>query len=156
KAPQLAAEVLAAGHEVGVHGYRHKSHLERTPWAVYDDVARAVDVIGGATGVRPTWFRPPYGSISLGTLRAAPQLELRPVLWTCWGRDWRPVATPLTVVDDVSRGLAPGGTVLLHDSDCTSAPESWKSALGALDLLAKRFADMGLSAGPLGDHGLAA
>jgi peptidoglycan-N-acetylglucosamine deacetylase len=152
RAPALAAEVAAAGHEVAVHGYRHKSQLERTPTAVLDDVSRAADVIGLATGAPPVWFRPPYGSISFGTLRAARRLGLRTVLWTCWGRDWRAEATPVTVVADVTRALAPGGTVLLHDSDCTSAPGAWRSALGALEPLSKRFADMGVAVGPLGEH----
>src|SRR5207302_10922410 len=56
--PTVAEEVAAAGHEVAVHGYRHKSHLERTPGAVLDDAARAFDTIGAATGMTPVWFRP--------------------------------------------------------------------------------------------------
>jgi peptidoglycan/xylan/chitin deacetylase (PgdA/CDA1 family) len=154
RTPTLAAEVVAAGHEVGVHGYRHRSHLERTPWAVLDDMTRATDVVGAATGTTPRWFRPPYGSIALGTLRAARRLNLQTVLWTTWGRDWRAEATPATVMSDVDRGLSPGGTVLLHDSDCTSAPGAWRSALGALEPLAKRFAELGAEAGPLADHGI--
>jgi hypothetical protein len=76
------------------------------------------------------------------------------VLWTAWGRDWRAAATAHTVVADVERGVAAGGTVLLHDSDCTSDPGSWRATLGALPLLAERWSDAGLSVGPLADHGL--
>ncbi len=155
KHPSIAEEVAAAGHEIAVHGYRHKSHLERTPGAVFDDAARAVDTIAATTGTAPTWFRPPYGSVSFGTLRAAMRLGLAPVLWTCWGRDWRPNASPDTVVADVDRALKPGGTVLLHDSDCTSAPGAWRSGLGALAPLAERFAELGVEVGPLGQHGVA-
>ena len=78
-----------------------------------------------------------------------------PVLWTTWGRDWRPVATPETVVDDLRKGRLAGGTVLLHDSDCTSAPGSWRSALGALPRLAEELEARGLRAGTLGAHGIA-
>ena len=152
KAPSLAAEIVAAGHEVAVHGYRHKSHLERTPTAVRDDIARAFDVIVTATDVVPAWHRPPYGAISFGTLRAAARLNLRVILWTTWGRDWRAEATPASVFADVDRGLAPAGTVLLHDSDCTSAPGAWKSALDALPALADRFSALGVAVGPLSDH----
>jgi hypothetical protein len=42
--------------------------------------------------------------------------------------------------------------VLLHDSDCTSAPEAWRAALDALPLLAKVLADRGLAVGPVGEH----
>jgi hypothetical protein len=42
--------------------------------------------------------------------------------------------------------------VLLHDSDCTSAPGSWRSTLGSLPALAELFAARGLEPGPVGDH----
>ena len=47
-----------------------------------------------------------------------------------------------------------GGTVLLHDSDCESYPGSWRSALGALSLLAETAAERDLTVGPLRDHGI--
>ena len=40
KAPGLAAEVAAAGHEVAVHGDGHVSMLRRLPRAAHDDIAR--------------------------------------------------------------------------------------------------------------------
>jgi hypothetical protein len=76
------------------------------------------------------------------------------VLWTTWGRDWRREATPTTVVADVTRRYVDGGTILLHDSDCTSYPGSWRSALGALPMLAERFSADGLKVGTVGDHGI--
>jgi peptidoglycan/xylan/chitin deacetylase (PgdA/CDA1 family) len=156
RAPERAAEVAAAGHEVAVHGDGHVSMLRRLPRGAHDDIARGVDAIVTATGVQPHWFRPPYGTLSAGALRAAQQLGLETVLWTAWGRDWRPEATPETVVHDVLHGRVAGGTVLLHDSDCTSSPESWHATLGALPLLAEELAARGLSTGPIGEHQLVA
>jgi peptidoglycan/xylan/chitin deacetylase (PgdA/CDA1 family) len=156
RAPALAAEVAAAGHEVAVHGYQHRSELLRGPRAVIDDLDLAVDSVASASGRWPVWFRPPYGSLSTAGLVAARRQRLRPVLWSTWGRDWRAEATPATVVDDVTRHLGPGATVLLHDSDCTSAPGAWRSALGALDALGEQFAARGLTVGPLAEHGLRA
>ncbi len=152
--PSVAKEVAARGHEVGVHGDEHRSHVRRSLFAIHDDVARCRDLIADATGAEPYWFRPPYGVLSGGSLVTARRLGLRTVLWTTWGRDWRDEATPATVVADVAAGLRPGATVLLHDSDCTSAPGSWKATLGALPGLAELFATGGLTAGPLGEHGL--
>lgn len=153
--PELAAEVADAGHEVAVHGHLHRSELLRGPLAVGRDLARAVETITSVTGRRPTWFRPPYGSLSAGGVLAARRQGLRTVLWSAWGRDWRAEATSDSVVADVERGLAPGATVLLHDSDCTSAPGAWRAALAALDPLAEVFAAQGLTVGPLADHGIA-
>jgi peptidoglycan/xylan/chitin deacetylase (PgdA/CDA1 family) len=77
------------------------------------------------------------------------------MLWTTWGRDWRECATPESIVQDVMTTLVPGATVLLHDSDCTSAPGSWKNTLAALPLLAERWQAGGLEVGPLREHGVA-
>jgi peptidoglycan/xylan/chitin deacetylase (PgdA/CDA1 family) len=154
RAPGLAAEVAAAGHEIGVHANEHRSHLRRSPKGVLTDLARAVSVVEDATGRQPAWCRPPYGAISSGTLLAARRLQLQLVLWTSWGKDWRAEATPRSVIAEVERGLVPGATVVLHDSDCVSAPGAWQSALGSLPLLAERVRARDWKVGPLGDHGV--
>ncbi|MET0920962.1 MAG: polysaccharide deacetylase family protein [Acidimicrobiia bacterium] len=154
RAPGLARDVADAGHEIAVHGDVHGNMLRRTPRTTDTDIARAVDSITEATGVTPAWFRPPFGIQSYASLHSARARGMRTVLWTTWGRDWRKEATPDTVTADVLRRYVDGGTVLLHDSDCTSYPESWRSTLGALPKLADAFASRGLAVGTVGAHGL--
>jgi len=151
-APGLAGEVAAAGHEIAVHGYDHRGALWRRPATQTADLRRATDVLATTTGATPLWHRPAYGELSTGALIAARRVGLRTVMWTAWGRDWRPQATPASVVVDVLAGTIDGGTVLLHDSDCTSADGSWKNTLASLDPLAEAFAAAGLTVGPLRDH----
>lgn len=151
----LAAELVARGHEIGVHGHRHVSHLRRPLWWVLDDVRRGVATVAEATGTEPVWFRPPYGALATSSLLVARHLGLRTVLWTAWGRDWRQAATPASVTADIEARRRPGATVLLHDSDVTSAPGAWRSALGALPRLAERWAAEGLEVGTLARHGVA-
>jgi peptidoglycan/xylan/chitin deacetylase (PgdA/CDA1 family) len=154
RAPSVAREVAAAGHEVAMHGDLHRNMLRRTPRATERDIADAYDTVAAAAGVEPRWFRPPFGILSFSALRAARRHQLSTVLWTTWGRDWRREATPDTVVADVTRRYLDGGTVLLHDSDCESYPGSWKSTIGALPRLAEEFDARGLEVGTLGDHGI--
>jgi peptidoglycan/xylan/chitin deacetylase (PgdA/CDA1 family) len=155
RAGGLTAEIVARGHEVGVHGDRHTSHLRRPLWWTTADVARAGELIEAETGQWPRWFRPPYGALSSSSLVAARRHRLQTVLWTTWGRDWRPDADARSVTATVEATRRPGATVLLHDSDITSAPGAWRAALGALPLLAERWEAAGLRVGPLADHGVA-
>jgi peptidoglycan/xylan/chitin deacetylase (PgdA/CDA1 family) len=155
-APGLVADMHAAGHDIAIHGWRHRPLLLRGPRATYDDLARARDTVGGIIGRPPSLFRPPYGVMTTSAHLAARRLRLTPTLWTSWGEDWTRRATPASVHRTVTADLTGGGTVLLHDSDCTSAPGAWRSALGALPLILESCRERGLRVGPLSDHAAAA
>lgn len=152
QAPGLGRDLIAAGHEVAVHGWAHRNLLLRGPTSTYDDLARARALIADTTGVVPRFFRPPYGVLSTSALVAARRLDLMPVLWTCWGRDWTRSATPRSVLQTIRNGLTGGGTVLLHDSAGSPARETWRSTLGALPRLLDDCAERGLRVGPLSEH----
>jgi peptidoglycan/xylan/chitin deacetylase (PgdA/CDA1 family) len=154
RSPGLVKEITAAGHEVAVHGYQHRCLLLRGPRATYDDLARARDVVQDLADASPRYFRPPYGVLTTATLAATRRLGLTPVLWTAWGEDWTARATPDSVYHTVSADLTGGGTVLLHDSDVTSVPGSWRATLGALGQLVDSWREAGLRIGPLAEHGL--
>jgi peptidoglycan/xylan/chitin deacetylase (PgdA/CDA1 family) len=154
RAPQLAAEVAAAGHDIAVHGWQHRYTILRSPWDVSDDLARARDAVSAATGRPPRFFRPPYGVLSSGALLAARRLELTPVLWSSWGREWTTGASPDSVLATLLADLGGGATVLLHDSDCTAPAGSAAAALGALPRLLDECSARGLAVGTLADHGL--
>ena len=154
--PVVARAIADAGHEIGVHGYDHRLLLRRGPRATRDDLARAVGAITATTGFVPRWWRPPYGVATTAALVAARRLDLRPVLWTCWGRDWTASCTPDSVYRSVFRRLDGGGTILLHDSDHAAAPKAWLSTLGVLPAILTACRARGLTVGPLGEHGLPA
>jgi peptidoglycan-N-acetylglucosamine deacetylase len=154
EAPSLARRIADAGHEVALHGWAHRAHIALSPARTLSDLRAGRDEVAGAIGRAPTWYRPPYGVATAATFAACRKLGLRPVLWSAWGRDWTATATPESVFRLVARDLRGGGTVLLHDSDCTSKPQSWRSTLGALPLLLDHCAEQGWRIGPLREHGL--
>jgi peptidoglycan/xylan/chitin deacetylase (PgdA/CDA1 family) len=150
--PSLASDITGAGHELAVHGWDHRNLLLRTPAATRDDMARTRDLIENLTGRTPLWWRPPYGVLSGASLSAAAQLRLRPVLWTAWARDWEARATKQSVLATAMGNLNERGTLLLHDSDCTSAPGSWRTTLAALPELLDLCDAHGWQVVPLREH----
>jgi peptidoglycan/xylan/chitin deacetylase (PgdA/CDA1 family) len=152
QAPGLVRELVGRGHEIGVHGDSHRSQLRRTAPAVVKDLRQARARLEDLSGQPVQWFRPPYGSVSAASIVAARRTGLRMVLWTTWGMDWKPDASGPTVAAHVRRTMVPGATVLLHDSDVTSAPESWKATVDALPLLAGEWHAEGYEVGPLSEH----
>ena len=133
--PGLAAEIVARGHEIGIHCYRHRAATWRAPRTFRDDLDRAADAIEQATGLAPVLYRPPRGVFTYSALAEVRRRSWFPVLWAADGRDWRPTATPASISGRIARGLEGGEVVLLHDSDFYASPCSWKNTLGALPLL---------------------
>ncbi len=144
--PALAREIVAAGHEVAVHGFRHTLLLRRRVAAVAEDLDRAVAAIGEATGERPTLYRPPYGVFSAGALAHVRARGWRSLLWSTWGRDWERRATPRSIARRATRGLGPGDVVLLHDSDAYSSADSWRRTTAALPSVLEAVATLGIPA----------
>lgn len=151
-APGLAAEIASAGHEVAVHGWEHRYATVRGPRALHDDLARACDTIAAATGAVPRLYRPPYGVLSAAALIAARRLGLRPILWSSWGQEWAPGATPDSVQASLASTLEGGTTVLLHDSEAAAPAGTAAAALGALPWLLDECGRRGLRAGRLAEH----
>lgn len=115
--PDVLREIVAAGHEIGIHGYEHdRLHTLRTPSTIIADASLALDRVEAITGQRPALFRPPVGHISPRTETAARKLGLVLVTWSVSGRDGLASANAHKVAMRVRRGLRPGAIVALHDA----------------------------------------
>lgn len=156
KYPSLLADVVAAGHEVALHGVDHRALPTLPP----DEVGRLVRAgkaeLEDAAGMPIRWFRPPYGRQTMRNWRAVLGAGLLPVLWgpTTW--DWKDVS-PAERVAKAMNGVTPGAIVLAHDGfagpedgACDGPPpqvdrgELITSVLGG-------YAERGLAARSLGD-----
>ena len=141
--PELAGEVAARGHAVGVHCYRHRNMLRLTSRQIREDLKLATSAIADAIEREPVLHRPPYGTFSAGGLAEA-RRALRPILWSRWGRDWRSDATSTDIVCRSTRDLAAGDVILLHDSDAYSDPGCWRAMADALPRLIEAVRTSGL------------
>jgi peptidoglycan/xylan/chitin deacetylase (PgdA/CDA1 family) len=144
--PALAREIVDAGHEVAVHGYRHTLLLRRRVRELAEDLDRAVATIADATGVAPALYRPPYGVFSSGALAHVRERGWRPLLWSTWGRDWERRATAESIARRATTGLRAGDVVLLHDSDAYSSADSWRRTAAALPSVLEAVAALGVPA----------
>lgn len=70
RAPGLVADILAAGHEVGIHGYDHRPITAMTPRAFREDIRRAKGIVEDITGEEVLGYRAPTYSVVKDTLWA--------------------------------------------------------------------------------------
>jgi peptidoglycan/xylan/chitin deacetylase (PgdA/CDA1 family) len=112
--PALFHEVLAAGHEVALHG---PDHLRLTALPADAHAPRFRDAkaeLEDLAGVGVRWSRPPYGAQNVASWRAARAAGLQPVLWSVSCLDWE--THPQEDYLAELRSTDPtGAVVLLHD-----------------------------------------
>jgi peptidoglycan/xylan/chitin deacetylase (PgdA/CDA1 family) len=141
--PEVAASIVAGGHIVAVHGYRHAVQLRLSAADVAADIAHGTAAVEHATGVKPSWHRPPLGIYSAAGLRAAREQGLRPLLWSRWGKDWRKFTTPRRIATRATRDLSAGDVILLHDADFYSARGSHQRTVAALPSVLETLRERG-------------
>jgi peptidoglycan-N-acetylglucosamine deacetylase len=144
--PAIAREIVAAGHEIGLHCHRHRNLLSLAPWQVREDISCAQAAIEDATGISPSLYRPPYGVLNATALRLARRAGRRTLLWTHWGRDWEARATPESIAARVTGGVDEGSILLLHDADDYSAAGSWRRTALALPRVLDALEERGIEA----------
>jgi peptidoglycan/xylan/chitin deacetylase (PgdA/CDA1 family) len=144
--PALAAEIVAAGHGIGLHCDRHRNQLRLGPRAVREDIMRAAARIEETTGRPIERYRPPYGIFNAAALSLVRANGWRPLLWTHWGRDWEARATPDSIVAKLVGGeVKEGSVLLLHDADDYSAEGSWRRTVAALPRVLSTLEERGLA-----------
>jgi peptidoglycan-N-acetylglucosamine deacetylase len=144
--PAISREIVAGGHEIGLHCHRHRNLLRLAPWQVREDIMRAQAAIEDATGITPALYRPPYGILNATALRLSRRAGRRTLLWTHWGRDWEARATPESIAARVTDNVDEGSVLLLHDADDYSAPGSWRRTVLALPRMLDVLAERGIAA----------
>jgi peptidoglycan/xylan/chitin deacetylase (PgdA/CDA1 family) len=142
--PVVAQEIVARGHEVGVHGFVHAHHLARPPGWIGRDLDRALDAVAAAGLPRPRWYRPPYGQTAGPTLWAAHRRRLELVLWSAWGREWLTGQPAAAVTGRVLSAIEPGAIVLLHDTEWSTGPGALARVLDSLPPVVSAIRDRGM------------
>lgn len=147
--PDIACEIHALGHELGLHGMTHRRHDRLSQTDARAELAAGLTTIQDAVGVRPRWYRPPFGRASRQLARACAELDLEIAYWTAWGHDWEAV-TADHVASTVQRGLAPGTIVLLHDSARYGDRDDARATIDALPAIVRSAGESSLELLTLG------
>lgn len=65
--PEQMKQVVAAGHEIGLHGYSHENPISMTPEQEEAVLDRAIELVGGLTGEPPRGYVAPWWEFSAVT-----------------------------------------------------------------------------------------
>ena len=112
--PELLQAVVAAGHEVALHGLDHRALTTFGAREAAARTSRGKDELEAAAGTPVRWFRPPYGAPTPASWAAARTAGLVPVLWNGTTWDWKDVPDGERRAKAVE-SVRPGAILLAHD-----------------------------------------
>ncbi len=141
RCPDVAREVVARRHELGNHTDSHSRLDFKSPRFIYQEMAKAQETIGQTTGVKPRWFRAPYGVRWFGVGQAQEALGLQGVMWTVIGRDWRWPAEHISsrVIDHAANGAI----ICLHDGRGVQPAPDIRATIDAVEYTIPRLQEHG-------------
>lgn len=106
-------EIYAKGHEIGNHGYFHKSHDALNVKENCQEIANCNRFIELAIGEKPTLFAPPSGAYGNDMLTACASLQMTTILWSKDTIDWRDKNSEL-IFERATKNVQKGDFVLMH------------------------------------------
>ena len=112
--PDIARELVTAGHRVGNHTFTHPLLTFKSAAETRQELSDCRSALQETIGEHSNLFRPPFGGRRPATLRVARELGLQPVMWNVSGYDWK--APPAAVIErKLTRQIRGGDVILLHD-----------------------------------------
>lgn len=110
----LLDEIVAAGHEIGLHGIDHRRLSRMGRDEVRRSLADGHAQLQDLLGAHVRWFRPPYGAQTPSVWRSVRRQGLEPVLWGPCAWDWQPL-TEAQLAAEALLGLNRGAVLMAHD-----------------------------------------
>lgn len=142
--PEVVREIVRRGHSVENHSLRHAHAFSLFGWrALSRDVGGAQAILTEISGRPPMFFRAPAGFRNVLLDPLLVRLGLRYVSWTRRGLDGVS-GNAERVLARLSRGLAAGDILLLHDTDRIRTADGVPVVLAVLPALLERLRAAGL------------
>jgi peptidoglycan/xylan/chitin deacetylase (PgdA/CDA1 family) len=136
--PEIAREIVRAGHVVGNHTYSHPLLTFKTEAEIRHEISECRSALQEAIGEHSNLFRPPFGGRRPAVLRVARELGLEPVMWNVTGYDWN--ARPSEVIErKVAKRIRGGDVILLHDGGHRQMGADRSQTVIATDRLLARY-----------------
>jgi len=136
--PDIAREIVSAGHVVGNHTFSHPNLIFASDRETRRELQDCQETLRDALGIEAKLFRPPFGGRRPGTLRVVRSLDLKPIMWRTAGYDWRG-KTAEYVERKVIAGVRGGDVILLHDGGHATLGADRSQTVIATDHLLARY-----------------
>src|SRR5574337_97262 len=114
--PHLVKQIYEAGHAIGNHTWSHPDLAFLPAADILSELTCTSDAIQEIIGMRPTFFRPPYGTLSRQVINQAAHLGIKIVIWSHDTADWTHPGVDYIIRHSVDQ-VGGGAIILMHDGE---------------------------------------
>ena len=118
--PELAKEIVARGHEIGLHSSTHPEFTKLTTDQVIEELEKNAELILSVTGYQPKLFRPPFGDYNDQVISLSLDTGFQPIQWSIDSLDWKDLSAD-EIVTRVMKDIEQGDIVLFHNNGLHTA-----------------------------------
>ena len=111
--PQMLQRLARAGHILSNHSWNHPNFTKIPLSEVRTQIERTSDVIQRVAGVRPRYFRPPYGALNREVIEQITELGYKILYWNVDSLDWARLTGPQAAANVLAH-TEPGSIILMH------------------------------------------
>ena len=140
--PDMAREIAARGHEIGLHSVSHPHFSELSQEEIMAELTENFALIQQTTGYCPTLFRPPFGDYNNQVVDLVNACGYDCIQWSKDSLDWKDLSAD-AICKRVLQDIHAGDIILFHNNGLHTA-EALPHILDSLD-------QMGLAAVPVGE-----
>lgn len=114
KHPDKLEKIHESGYEIGTHSNTHPDMTKIAANKVKLELETSSKLIEDTIGVRPKFFRPPFGAYNDTLINTAEELGLMTIQWDVDSLDWKNYTAEQIAVR-VLKGVKNGSIVLMHN-----------------------------------------
>ncbi len=114
KYPEILQRMKQEGHTVGLHSLNHHNQILEFPHRLWQDFRKSRKIFS-ELGIKPTYYRPPWGHVTPLGIWLCRRYHLQMVLWTVIIGDWSKNATVEGLCHKLHAKICGSAVLCLHD-----------------------------------------
>ncbi|MCL5038860.1 MAG: polysaccharide deacetylase family sporulation protein PdaB [Firmicutes bacterium] len=113
---EVVKRIVADGHEVGSHGYKHDNLSQLSEAQIAENIEKAHRILKDLVGYEPHFLRPPNGDFDDRVITVAGERGYAVVIWSLDSLDWKNPGLDY-MIKKVLGKVQKGDIILFHASD---------------------------------------
>lgn len=115
KYPEMTQKIAEYGCDIGNHSNNHLNMSTLSKDKMREEIDYVSQKVDELTGIKPKFFRPPFGDYNNSLLEVVEEKEMIGIQWTVDSLDWKGLSAT-EILSRVNKGVKNGSIILFHNN----------------------------------------